>query len=103
MAGPRNKQRCDGACPVNCFLCKQVLLQGALAAAVFGRDEDDSDMELRQEDVDQNILCIKDLLEEWPLTEPFSKIFLNIRYGCRQAYRWHVRGALAYLARSCLQ
>ena len=44
--------------------------QGVLAAAVFGRDEDDSAMELRQRDVDEQILCLTQFFTHpWRLTE----------------------------------
>jgi len=46
-------------------------VQGGLAAAVFGRDEDDSAMELRQRDVDEQIVCLAPFLTDatWPLNE----------------------------------
>ena len=45
--------------------------QGVLAAAVFGRDEDDSAMELRQRDVDEQIVCMTPFLTDatWPINE----------------------------------
>ena len=54
-----------------CNMSQTIGAQGSLAAAVFGRDEDDSAMELRQRDVDEQIVCMTPFLKDvtWPLNE----------------------------------
>ena len=56
--------------------------QAMLASAVFGRDEDDSEMDLRQRDVDEAVtllLWILDGRHPIPLTPEFSVVVLDIR------------------------
>ena len=56
--------------------------QGMLAATVFGRDEDDSGMELRQRDVDEQLVCFMNFMSDpWPMNENWSETLKHIRYS----------------------
>ena len=63
-----------------------VCYQGLLAASVFGRDEDDGVMELRQRDVDEIALGMLKNLDgtfQSGLRTPLrSQTLLDIRYAC---------------------
>eukprot|EP01045_Picozoa_sp_COSAG04_P029841 COSAG04_NODE_5005_length_1784_cov_1.227300_4_plen_58_part_00 len=57
-------------------------MQGMVAANVFGRDEDDSVMELRQQDVDEAVGLFLNYLDgrfSWSMKGEWSDVVLDIR------------------------